>query len=329
MKKVLISRYGAYGDVLHCSHLPRLLKEKGYDYVAFETNTKGYQVLAENPYIDELIHFDPQTSALKNAPISALWKHWAVISQDYDKFINLFRTLEYKHIVMEDMNEFYMNDKFRREKYGINFFDAQTIEAGYPEEIGRRGEVHFSDEEINTVEQWIDRRNSKFNILLNLSGSSLQKRFIQAKDVVEKILKKYKDANIILTGDYCCKEFEFFGDNIESIAGVMPFRQAMCIAQYVDLVITYESGLGIASNIFETPTIQLMTTSSITNHANGAKNDLSLQSPIKCSPCHKGVYSYIGCPSKNGLPACVYFNVNEIMKKVDVAYEYYVSKFKF
>jgi len=24
MKKVLISRYGAYGDVLHCSHLPSL-----------------------------------------------------------------------------------------------------------------------------------------------------------------------------------------------------------------------------------------------------------------------------------------------------------------
>jgi len=328
MKKVMISRYGAFGDVLHCSHLPRLLKEKGFDYVAFETNQKGYQILVDNPYIDELISFNPQLPSLKTAPISVLWKHWEIISEGYDKFINLFRTIEHKYLAMEDMNEYYMNDTFRRKKYGgINYYDTQTIEAGYPDDLGRKGEVHFTDEELNIVEKWVGRRSKTFNVLVNLSGSSLHKRFVQAKEVCEKILSRYKDAHIILTGDASCEEYAFEGTRIESICGKKPFKQVMCIAQYMDLVITLESGLGVASNLFEVPTIQLMTAADLVNHGDGVKNDLSLQSPAKCSPCHKGPYKYIGCSAKDGLPICVYFEVDKILEKVDEAYVYYDKKF--
>ena len=60
-----------------------------------------------------------------------------------------------------------------------------------------------------------------------------------------------------------------------------------------------------------------MTAASLDNHTKYAKNDYSLQSPAYCSPCCKGPYQYIGCPSKDGYPLCVYFDIEKIMEKVD------------
>ena len=54
MKKALVIRYGAYGDIIHMSWIPRALKLDGYDVVDVETNFKGYyknSMEAENPSI--------------------------------------------------------------------------------------------------------------------------------------------------------------------------------------------------------------------------------------------------------------------------------------
>ena len=59
MKKALISRYGGYGDAIFCTPIPRLLKDQGFDVVDFEANHKTFQVLGNNPFIDNLIYFEP------------------------------------------------------------------------------------------------------------------------------------------------------------------------------------------------------------------------------------------------------------------------------
>ena len=90
--KALMSRYGAFGDCLHASHLPRLLKEVGYTIVDVETNFKGYQIFSDNPFIDNLIGFEPT----RCKTMTMLIRHWDYISEGYDKFINLYHSLEYK-----------------------------------------------------------------------------------------------------------------------------------------------------------------------------------------------------------------------------------------
>ncbi len=126
MKKALISRYGAYGDIIHCSHLPRLLKENGYDYVAFETNTKGTQLLSDNPFIDNLIIFEPSENIEIYSDHAMLERHWSELSREYDRFINLFRSLEYGVVAMEDMPEYYMHQKARDWMGEISFYDQTT-----------------------------------------------------------------------------------------------------------------------------------------------------------------------------------------------------------
>lgn len=322
MKKALISRYGAYGDIIHCSHLPHLLKEKGYDQVDFETNYKGIQLLSKNPYIDNIIYFNPHDYLHTFGHPTMRERHWKNVSQGYDKFVNLYNSLEYNCIAMEDSVEYYMHPSARKWMREVNFYDEMTRFAGYPEEVGNwTGELYYSAEEDQIARDSIKKYEGKYIVLINLTGTTIHKRFVRSPEVINWILTNIPNAHIITTGDKSCKSIDFKGNQISSVVGRFPFRQVALLAKYVDLVITMESGLGVAANSWDTPTIQLMTSSSIDNHPKYAKNDYSLQSPAKCSPCSKGPYRFIGCPHEDGFPKCVYFNVDDITRQVKRAYE--------
>lgn len=325
MKKVLISRYGAYGDQIHCSHLPRILKEKGFDVVDFETNFKGTQILGNNPFIDNLSYFEPGNCASVFTS-HLMEKHWDLISQGYDKFINLYKSLEYACIAMEDTPEYYMHEDARKEYREVNFYDQTNICAGYPEITGMTGEVYFTAEETGIIQKIFEKTKDKFVVMVNLSGTTIHKVFVNVQEVVDKILDKYPDAYIITTGDESCKAIDIKNDRCKSIVGKFPFRQALHMTKYIDLLVSMESGLAVGANMFNTPTIQMMTSSSLNNHPKYAKNDLSLQSPAYCSPCSKGPYRFIGCPHNNGLPLCVYFKTEDILERVETAYGYYKEK---
>lgn len=334
MRKVLITRHAAYGDHIHASHLPRLLKEQeGFDFVAFEYNPKGLSIYQNNPFIDEHIHIDP----LNYTPdfMAKRWK--AMMEQDgYERHINLQNSLEYGLLAMEDQNEYYTDSQYRRENYGkINYYDATSVYAGFPSFMGNVGEIYFTDEEIACVKSVYDENYyGKFVIICNLSGSSKHKLFYKAEEIIKEFLEKNKDAVCILTGDnYSRENYLFSGERIIDRCGnfndeqYYPFRQSMLMAKFADVVIGAESGLMVASTLLGTPTIQLMTAASIKNHGGSFENDYSLQSPCVCSPCHKGPYQYIGCPKfeyKNELyPECIKFDKEVILKRLD---EVYLSK---
>jgi len=314
VKKVLVIRYGAFGDVIFISHLPRLLKDLGYQ-VDFEVNHKGFQVLGNNPFIDNLRHFEPT----KEMKWQYILDHWEEISKGYDKVINLWASLEHGCIAMEDDKLYKASSEERRSELGeINFYDQTLGWAGLEEHCGRYNpELFFTDDEYAITIKWMKQFKDKFLVLINLAGTSKHKRFVQAEEVSNKILKKYDNAQIILTGDD--EDLVFKSDRIVSIVGKKPFMQAVLISKYCDCVISMESGLGVGSNVWGTPTIFLLTASSPMNVTKYAKNDLCLQSPAECSPCHKGSYKYEGCKMVNGLPICVNFNINEIMDRVEIA----------
>lgn len=318
VKKVLVSRYGAYGDAIFISHLPRLLKDQGFDQVDFDVNFKVMQVLWHNPFIDNFRFFEPPVGAVGKDLIT----RWEEISKGYDKFINLFGSLEYGCITMEDDSFYAKSDEERRSEFGkINFYDQTTAWAGYPELCGKyKPEIYFAPDEVVITEKWLEQFDGKFIVMIGVSGSSRHKEFVQAKEVSARILSKYPDAVVILTGGKNEEKYSFDGDRIVSIIGKKPFMQAALITKYVDAVICMETGLGVAANVWGTPTIFLLTSSNPINVCRYADNSLAIQSPAKCSPCHRGPYKYELCEKKDGRPVCVYFDVNEIMEKVAVAY---------
>lgn len=322
-KRALIVRYGAYGDIVHCSHLPRLLKDQGFTTVDFETNIKGYQLLGDNPFIDNLSCFADCDQI--NLPEWWVEKRWAVMASEYDKFINLYRTLESNVSLLEDQSEYYMNSAVRRARYDdVNYYDVTTKAAGYPELCGKyKGELFFPESEHDVVKTWMKKFEGKFVVMMNVCGTGAHKEMVQRKEIVDHFLEFYPDAHIIFTGGQEHAKLDVRSDNATSIIGKFPFRQAALIAKYVNLVMTLESGIGCVASMWGTPTIQMMTAASITSHCKYAENDLSVQSPAYCSPCHKGPYQYIGCPNIDGKPLCVYFDLDKVFHQIKKAYDIY------
>jgi len=317
MKKALISRYGAYGDIIHMSHLPRLLAEDGY-VVDVETNYKGLQLLTNNPYINNIIFFEPQNHlSLYQNPF---WtnKHWEIVSQGYDKFINLFGSIELSLLSAENSNLQFMHQKNRDVSKNINYYDRSTILAGYEDKAGTTGEVYYTEEEYRIVKKFLSKINDP--IMINASGTTLNKRLVIGKQLVSRLLEEYPQSDILITGDSSDEYKDIQTDRILFI-NKMPFRQVLLIAKYVRVFIGMESGLAVGANMWKTPTVQLMTAASLVNHPNGCKNDFSLQSEAYCSPCLKAQYRFLGCPHKDGYPLCVWFDIDKVMEQVRKAYD--------
>lgn len=332
MKKVLITRFGAIGDHLHASHLPRALKEHGFDYVAIEYNVKGKNVWENNPFIDEHLQFEPSMYPACQWPVSVMRKRWETIASEgkFDLHIDLQNSLEYGYIAMESQIQYYMSSEKRRKLYGDrNYYDQTSMWAGFPEFIGRKGEVFFSEKEESHIKNFYEKYRDNFVIVVNLSGTSKHKVFYNAEAIIKEFLSRHADAICMTMGDEVTKMFEFQGDRIRNYAGECPFRQSMLIVKYANCTIGCESGLMVASNLFETPTIQLMTAASIKNHGGDMKNDFSLQAPCACSPCHKGPYAYIGCPKFDNkgdkMPVCIKFDPNEILEQLERVYDAFRS----
>lgn len=319
MKTACISRYGAFGDLLHVAHIPELIKKHyGIDHVTVETNYQGVQIFAHNPFVDEVKQINPLQFTW-----SKLEKHWDYLQDSYDYFFNFFHHVEYGNIAMEDEPNYFRNSKYRREKFGKTpFCDSATKLAGLPDSyLGTRGKMYFPEEQHEKTRQWLESCRKKYGVdyiaLVCLSGSSLHKKFIQASEVCLKLLDKHPDTMVITTGDEYCKKQDFSHPRVLSKVASWNFRTVALASKYVDFYIGPNTGLSCVANSWDTPTIQLFTADSMVTHSSYAKNAFGVQSSIYCSPCHKGPYKYVGCPIKEDHPACVFHDVEKIMSTVE------------
>jgi len=308
--------------MMHCSHLPKLIKEHfKVDHLTFETSDRGLDILYGNPYVDKMYKLDTD-----NMTHYELMSRWEYHTDSYDLFFNLMHTIESSYCLLETDMAYYRDSNYRREKFGrINYYDAMTESCGLPESyFGTRGQLYYGEKCHEDAEKWVKAQKEKFGvnyiILVCLSGSSLHKRFQQAESISRKILEKYPQALIVLTGDKDCLLDVFEGERILSKVDKWNFRTVALMSKYFDLVISPETGLVCISHSWDTPTIQLLTAASWENHIKYAKNAYWVQSEAYCSPCHKSPQRYYGCPTKERLPACVFFNEDKIMSKVEEAY---------
>jgi ADP-heptose:LPS heptosyltransferase len=316
-----VSRLGGAGDILHASHLPRLIKEYyAVTHLVWETNYHGMHILQNNPYINELQFIDVHKMTINRMTKNLEWAR-----ETYDMVFDLSNTIEKAYCVNENDWRYYTSDNWRREHYGkMSYYDVMTKAVGIPEVYyGTRGQLYYSDAEHELARQWAEAKRLQYShiIMVNLSGSTLHKKFVQAESVCGKILEKYPKCLIILTGDEYCKDQVFQHERVISYVGSEKngFRSVALKCKYVDLNISLESGLVLVAHSWDAPTLQLLTAASWDNHVKYAKNAYWLQASPKCSPCHKNPREYFGCPVTEKHPACVWFDEDKIMEKVGEA----------
>ncbi len=323
MKTCFISRFGGLGDLLHCAHLPELIKKEfGVTNLTIETNYNGMVVFDGNPYVDKLVEID-----IEKATDNRLKKNWAYMAETHDLFFNLIDTIELAYCLQEHDSNYYRNSEYRRAKFGkTSYYDVMTKAVGLSDSyLGTRGKLYYPEEDHKGAEKWVrevrDKHSADKVILVNLSGSSLHKKFVQAESVCRKILSKYANSVVILTGDKHCKDQEFAHERVISKVDSWNLRTACLMTKYVDLTISLESGLPLVAHSWDAPCLHLLTAASPDNHVKYAHNAYYLQSPIPCSPCHKNPQNYWGCPVVDKMPACVWFHEDDIIDKVEEALE--------
>ena len=305
---------------MHCAHLPELIKKHyGVTHLTWETNECGMNILYGNPFIDELQFVD-----VNKMTSNRMGKHLAWARENYDMVFDFSNTIELEYCCNENDQRYYRSDKWRRDNLNKNYYDVMIDAAGLPESYyGNRGKLYYTDEQHQQAKAWINGKHKSYRhvILVNLSGSTLHKKFIQADSVCRKILDQYQDALIILTGDKYCKDQEFKHERVISYVGSENngFRQVALKTKYVDLTISLESGLILCAHSWDAPALQLLTAASYDNHIKYAKNAYWLQAQPACSPCHRNPREYFGCPVIDKHPACVYFNEDEVLSKVGEA----------
>lgn len=330
MKTAYIVRYGAYGDHVHMSNVIKALDELGY-HITFEYNHKGLQLHPDNPRVDRHVPFEP--SRLKKDPDKlAFWKRHDVLKKEYDLYVNFSGSLETALISPEEYPEYFWPLHLRRAKNAnICYYDQSMIWAGLTDRkyMGWTGEIFHRKEDHEFIKNWLAPYKDKFMILWGMRGTMWQKAVYPiAKDICDEFLKRHPNSIIITTGDNYCKQWEWDHPKVVHKSGRMPFRQAFLVSRYVDMVVTPETGLGIAAGMYGTPKIMLLTAASLRNVVGNDINDYSLQSDAWCSPCTRAIYNMDNCPTmefysfkvqgeKIKLPICINFKKERVLQRME------------
>lgn len=328
MKKVYIYREGAYGDHIHMSNVLTAFHKDGWE-ITFCHNFKGTQIHAYNPRITHHEYFESSGPEFTQERAKEQGERLKRAKEEFDRVVILQRSLENALIAPEHSPEYFWPLKKRRAKNtNICYYDQSMIWSGFTGEkyMGWKGEVYFTQAEHEKVKQWFKNNSieNKHIILWAMRGSMYQKAvYPLAKDLCNAWLKQHKNSVIITTGDKFCQQWEWENARVLHRSGRMPFRQALHIANYVDMVVTPETGLGIGAGAFGTPKIMLLTAASLKNIVGNDINDYSLQSDAWCSPCTRAIYNTENCDLNpdTGLPICVDFDKEKILNQMERIYD--------
>ena len=336
---------------------PRGIDDGGYRVAAGGPGAVGLWLVPCNEVFEFAAHLK------KPQAISDHYARLIKAQQEYDKFVTLQNSLEGALIAPESSPEYFWPLSLRRQKNSrICYYDQSMMWAGFTERkyMGRTGEIFNKTEDHEYIKKSLSPFDGKFVILWAMRGSMWQKAVCHiAEDICNDWLKEHPETVIITTGDKFCQQWEWdsavgktiypdkgLGDGSASLvhrSGRMPFRQALLMAGYADLVVTPETGLGIGAGAYGTPKIMMLTAASIKNIVGNDKNDYSLQSDAWCSPCTRAIYNTKNCPLGPGryitgknidwnhkdykkvaqqpLPICVEFPKEVVLQKMEEVYK--------
>lgn len=291
MKTALIIRYGAYGDAILITPVVRRLKELGY-HTILRGSLRAKEVFENNPNLDEFILHD------KDMPVDDLPKHWEELQKTLgpeDKWINFSESIECNVALHPIQPAYNYTKKERFELCNRNYYDATEAWSGL-DGCQKLPELYFTPLETQEAQKHLTPR--AVNILWQLSGSGRQKVYPWSDYVIGELLKNFENLHIITAGDERCQLLESVEDlQITNLSGRISARVAMCLTQFVDLVISPDTGILHASGCYETPKIGLLGHTNRENITKYFKNDYSIEAECACAPCFRLIYDHeIQCP---------------------------------
>jgi len=326
MKKVLIIRLSALGDVIFTIPLANILKDNGYE-VTWLVSEKGYQILENNPCVDKII-FAPLEKWKKNKnKIQNFREYLDIIKQlrtenfdiaiDNQMLWKSFRFTKFcgakRRIIARDARELSWlggNEIIPPIKEGWDLHVIKTY-LKYAQYLGlNTNEIKVTlppiKEEVNKkVDELLeDIDTTKKTIVIAPATTWKDKHW--SKDNFKQVVIDLKEkVNLVFTGteqDSELIDYISFGLGI-NLAGKTSLEELRAVFERSDLVLSLDSGsthLAWATQKPKIISVFCATPNTFYAPLGDENKYVSLQNEI-CKPCHKRK-----CPLKNDKNKCTF-----------------------
>jgi ADP-heptose:LPS heptosyltransferase len=304
MKKALVVRIGAFGDMIVISPVIQALFDLGYEITLY-TGWRGEEVYRHDPRVKEIKRHREE---IKDSDEFLKAIEDAKKASPHDYFVNLTGSIEHNVALHPTMPE-YVYPKYERARIADkNYYEEalrfakEKAEGDIPDLSAAKptGTFYFKPEEAEDLKKYI--KTDMHNVLWCLSGSGCNKVYPWTEYVIQEVINKNPYVHFITVGDKKCQILGNYNDflpkeNVTELAGEISMRQSCILTSMVDLVVAPDTGVLHASGCFETPKIGLLGHTTRTNITKHFKSDFSLESECPCAPCFYLIYNHnIQCP---------------------------------
>ena len=301
MKKIILHRFGAWGDAIIMTCVFPVLKAQGW-HITVNGGKRVLEVLRHNPHVDVFLEHDESIE-----PGDELNDYIKELGKGYDKSIDLSESIEGSLARVPWRDDFHKSQAERHAECNVNFYD-RTLELCGCNEKGKTGELWFSKMEEKLAKQQRKKYKGKFIVLWALSGSSAHKSYPFAEYIMSILLSKYDDIVIFQVGEGLCDVIAKHNHpRAKDYCGVWPIRKSMIWTKYADLVVAPDTGVAHAAGCFDTPQILFLSSNTEEKLSKYFKNCTNLVGDVECHPCHRLHYDLDHCVLDEiiGTPVCM------------------------
>lgn len=305
-KRACVVRHGGIGDQLQAAFLLPALKRAGF-HVTVLTTPQGRELIEHDPNVDEWFMVDRG-----QVPPSDLPWFWEVISQHYERFVNLNESVEGTFLAIPGRVQHQWPHALRHQMLNGNYAEHAAAIAQVP--FVAEGQFYPTPQEVERAERFLSEINSDMNreaiighigepvfvILWALAGSSPHKATPHQDWIVNEVLNRLKRAVVIFVGDEVCKILEAGWEKEPRVycrSGEMKIRDVLTLAQRVNCVVGPETG--VLNAVCYEPKVHKVLMLSHSSRENLSKhwvNTASFAGESPCYPCHQLHYDARYCP---------------------------------
>ena len=302
-KRILICRFGAFGDLMQASSVFAGLKKQGW-HITLMTSPPGIDVVLTDPNIDEFMILDKDQ--IPNGDLGSFWRHQA---KNYDKFINLSESVEGTFLALQGRSTHAFAPAARHAVMNYNYLEFQHLLAGVPHDP----QVKFYPKPEE--KEWARKTRAKMGkyvILWSLAGSSVHKTWAGLDAILAALMLNYKDVDVVLCGGPEAVILEAGWEKeprVHLTCGKWSIRQTLSFITEADLVMGPETGVLNAASHEEVPKLIFLSHSTEENLTRDWVNTISLSSKeTKCKgrgnneapTCHQLHYGWDYCTKDEG-----------------------------
>ncbi|MCR4880861.1 MAG: glycosyltransferase family 9 protein [bacterium] len=319
MKKVLVIRTGAIGDVVETTGLVRALKNSGWivDYLAGETPA---QLLQNDDDINKIF-------ILSGKNYSTIIKTAFMLSKEkYDLILNLQPSIRMRILAMLTGGKKIVNYKKSYKYHAVeNFFE--TGKRAVPELVLDKN-IHLCIPNNLKEKMQSQLSTNKTKICFNMGASKARqgrKWCLEYWIKLAKLILENYDAQIFVVGDKEDKEnaqelIDKF-PQIKIFAGETSILETAALLANADIVISGDTGPLHIATATGTTCIGLYGSCPVTRSGPYGEKHFAIASDLSCTPCDKKVCKYINSDIDNApcmqdiSPEKVFNLVDTILKK--------------